>query len=202
MLNNNATRWIVGILVVFSLITSFYHAYSFYDISRGLDDITKNIDESLIKIVGGDYSKQTEDIKEMLTEDGYEVLSVLIMNYTKDAPFLKQYGIEDDTICESNETSCFTKRVGVFVTMKSLGTRNTQIWDALRTEGIIYPNAWLYWITIKSPTDTCEYMIIGNTYRDYLNVDIANNYSEENLALGREKMAKVQENIDTFVECS
>jgi len=200
MLNNNATRWIVGILVFLSMLFSFYHAYSFYDIGRGLDEVTKDIEE--ITSPYTQYDEQEARIEERLTERGYEVLSVLIMNYTKDAPFLKQYGIEDDTICESNKTSCFTKRVGVWVDMKSLGTRNEQIWDALNIMSVRYPNAWLYWITIKSPTDTCKYMIIGNTYRDYLNVDIANNYSEENLALGREKMAKVQENIDTFVECS
>lgn len=197
MKQDEIMKWVVGIVLVIYMIFQLYVSFSF---SSSISEISDNLED--ISAPYTQYEEQEARIEEYLIEDGYEVLSVFIMNYTKSSPFFEQYDIEDDTICETDETPCYTQRVGVFVDMKSLGTRNTQIWDTLRTMGVVYPNAWLYWITIKSPTDTCKYMVVGNTYREYLNEASKLATEEENLILARELYDKVQENIDLFKECS
>ena len=45
-------------------------------------------------------------------------------------------------------------------------------------------------------------MVVGNTYREYLNEASKLTTEEENLILARELYDKVQENIDLFKECS
>ena len=105
-----------------------------------------------------------------MKDNGYEVLSVYISNYSANDPFFEWHNIKDNTICgNSKETICYSDKVGVSVDMKSLGSRNEQIWDVLTTMSSTYPNAFTYSITIKSPTDTCNYLIFGSTYREYTN---------------------------------
>ena len=119
------------------------------------------------RLRGGDYRQQEERIEEHLTEDGYEVISVFISNYSANASFFEWYDIEDNTICEPDETFCKTNKVGVSVEMKSFGSRTEQINKVLLTSNVVYPNAFTYRMTIKSPTDKCDYLIFGDTYRDY-----------------------------------
>ncbi len=115
-----------------------------------------------------EYEEQEERIEEMLTEDGYEILSRWISNYSADAPFFEWYDIEDDTICDdSEERHCYSDKVGVYVNMKSLGNRNEQVWDVLIVMRTIYPNAFTYKIDILSPTDKCEYLFFGDLIMDY-----------------------------------
>ncbi len=154
MINNNIARWLVGIFVVVSLIISFSTSYqlsnAFSEFSEGIDEIT-----APYKI----YEEQEESIERLLTENHYEVLSIYIVNYSANAPFFEWYGLEDNTICETNETYCSSDKVDVSVEMKSLGSRNEQVWDVLNIMNSIYPNAFTYKIKIKSPTDTCNYVI-------------------------------------------
>ena len=186
MLNNNLIRWVVGILIVVSLLTSLYSSYQF---STAIDDFSKSVEK--ISAPYKAYEQQREWIKESLTEDGYEVLSVSISNYSANAPFFEWYNIEDNTICDnSSETICYSDKVGVSVEMKSLGNRNEQIWDVLITMSSAYKNAFTYRMTIKSPTDTCDYIIFGKSVEDYFET-----YSSESREL-------IQYKIDNLKSCS
>ncbi len=158
MINNNITRWIVGILIVMSLLTSFYTSYQF---SSFVDEFSKSTQELNEQIWGGNYEEQENHIKEMLTEDGYEVLNVHMSNLTKDAPLYEWYDIERNITCENPEETCYTNDVAVSIEMKSFGSKSDQIWDALIVSNIIYPNAYVHLITIKSPTDKCVWTIFG-----------------------------------------
>ena len=84
--------------------------------------------------------------------------------------------------------------------MKSLGNRNTQIWDALTVFGGM-KDIFIYRIDILSPTDSCTYYLSGKTYNNYLNVDLINNYSEENIQLAREMAEKADEELEEFKSC-
>ena len=55
---------------------------------------------------------------------------------------------------------------------------------------VIYENAFTYRIEIKSPTDTCNYLIFGDIYRDY-----TNDYNSKSREL-------LQSQIDEYTECS
>jgi len=139
--------------------------YLFY-ISASLDEISDELDEILAPYEV--YSEQEERIKDYLTEDGYEVLFNYILNYSANAPFFEWYDIEDNTICdETSDKICYSDKVGVHIEMKSLGNRNEQVWDVLNTMWFVYPNAFTYQIDIKSPTDTCTYLIFGVVLEDY-----------------------------------
>ncbi len=156
MINNNITRWIVGILVVTSLVISFYSSYqlssAFSSFSESVEEIT-----APFKV----YEEQEEDIERMLTEDGYEILSVFMFNYTTDSPFYEWYDIERNTICENPDEPCSTNDVAVNIEMKSFGSKSDQVWDALIVSNVVYPNGYVHWITIKSPIDKCEWTIFG-----------------------------------------
>ena len=88
-------------------------------------------------------SNPDERVKEMLEEDGYDV----IFNYYSEMSAL-------------NET-------WASVRMKSLGDINEQVWDALIVLGVHYKDATNYIITISTPTSECFYNINGNIYRAY-----------------------------------
>jgi hypothetical protein len=186
MKKDEIIKWVVGIVLViymiFQLYVSFSFSYSLSEISDNLDDITAPYTQ---------FENQEASIKESLTEDGYEVLSVHIMNYSSNAPFFDWYDIEDNTICAPDEEYCYSDKVGVSVTMKSLGSRNEQIWDVLTNMYVRYPNAFTYRITIKSPTDTCEYILFG----EYGIIDWFENYDLE-------ARDDVQYQIDNLVSCS
>lgn len=109
-----------------------------------------------------DYDYEEERVQEFLEEDNYEVFSVNIGNFTTNAPFFEWYEIEDDTICSQGEESCYTDKMFVIVEMKSLGSRKEQIWDALINLNVIVPEAYEYTIIIKSPTDTCKYVLFND----------------------------------------
>jgi|SRR3989344_3699759 len=85
-------------------------------------------------------------VKEMLEEEGYEVIDV---NY-----------IDLSDLDLGNETKALVK-------MKSLGNINEQVWNALSLIGIYYKDADEYIITILTPTGECFYSIDGNLYRNY-----------------------------------
>jgi hypothetical protein len=92
-----------------------------------------------------------------------------MLNYSSDAPFFEWYELQDYATCEGEVYPCTTDRVLVSIEMKSFGSRNDQIWDALIVSNVIFPNSFVNSITIKSPTDKCEYVIFGakNYFEDY-----------------------------------
>jgi len=191
MINNEITRWIVGILVVISLVINLYSFYQLYDITKNLDQIGENLEDMMAPYKV--YEEQEERIEEMLTEDGYEVLSVFIMNYTTDSPFYEWYNLEHNTICENSNESCSTNDVSVSIEMKSFGSKSDQVWDALIVSNAIYPNAYVHWITIKSPIDKCEWTIFGMwEWGD----------PENSLEEGIKTQQLIQHQIDEFGECS
>ncbi len=158
-MNSDVTRWIVGILVVISLILNFYTSYQLYDAMR---DFSEGIEE--ITAPYKVYEEQEEQIEELLADKGYEVLSVYMFNYTTEAPFYELYGIERNFTCKSNYSAreyCYTNDVAVSIEMKSLGSKSEQVWDALISSGVVYPDAFVHWITIKYPTETCKWTIFG-----------------------------------------
>ena len=110
------------------------------------------------------YDEQEESIERLLKDNNYEVLNVHISNYSG--------------------------QVMVAVEMKSLGSRNDQIMDALISMGVVYESAFTYRIEIKSPTDTCNYLIFGDTYRNY-----TANHTSKSYEL-------LQSQIDEYEECS
>jgi hypothetical protein len=193
VLDNNRIRWLVGILVVLHVLGLLSGSYGLIESSNSLDELTARY---------GVYDEQRDRIEEFLTEDGYEVLSVFINNYSDGG--LKQLGYSEEVECNSVDEYgiCWTDKTLASVEMKSLGNRNQQLGDALRTMGVVHPNAFVYKMTIKSPTDTCEYAILGDTHREYTDVDIRNDRSEESLELKREKYEKVLDQLDQFKVCS
>jgi len=152
MIDNDNIRWIVGIIVVVNIILSLYNSYGIIDSVNSINDITAPY------MV---YEEQRESIEYVLADRGYEVLSVSMGNYTTISPFLEWYNITDDTICGVNETICYTDKVYISIEMKSFGSRSEQIWDALTSSHVVFPNTLVHRITIKSPTDKCEYVIFG-----------------------------------------
>jgi hypothetical protein len=162
MLNNNLIRWVVGILIVVSLLTSLYSSYQFSSAVDSLSESTKKLNAEL-----NPYPSQVESIKSFLTEQGYELISVSASNLSKDAPFLDWYNIQDNTICQEGERFCKTNKIHVSIAMKSWGSRSAQIDSALLTSNVAFPNAFVYAINIQSPTDSCNYVIFGDTYRKY-----------------------------------
>ena len=162
MLNNNLIRWVVGILIVLSLLTSLYSSYQFSSAVDSLSESTKKLNAEL-----NPYPAQVENIREYLTSSGYEVISVSASNLSKDAPFLDWYNIQDNTVCQEGERFCKTNKIHVSITMKSWGSRSAQIDSALLTSNVVFPNAFVYAINIQSPTDSCSYVVFGDTYRKY-----------------------------------
>lgn len=187
MINNNITRWIVGILVVIFLVISLYSSYGIYDALRSLSE---NMEE--LTTPYEIYDEQEEQIEEMLTEDGYEVLSVFIMNYTTDSPFYEWYDIERNTICENPDEPCSTNDVAVMIEMKSFGSKSDQVWDALIVSNVVYPAGFVHWITIKSPIDKCEWTIFGMWKWG----------ATEDVDEGIEIQQLIQYQIDELGECS
>lgn len=183
MINNNTTRWIVGILIVISLISTSYSSYQF---SNAMSSFSENVEKITAPYLI--YKEQEESIEELLIDDGYEILNIFMSNYTTNSPFFEWYNIEDNTVCAEGEESCTTDKVSVSIEMKSFGSRSEQIWDALITSNVIFPNAYVHWITIKSPTDKCEYTIFG--VRRYFET-----YDSEVRNL-------IQKQIDEFGKCS
>lgn len=183
MINNNITRWVVGILIVVSLISTSYSSYQF---SSAMNSFSENVEEITAPYLI--YKEQEESIEELLIDDDYEVLNVLMANYTTNSPFFEWYEIKDDTICEEGEESCTTDKVLVSIEMKSFGSRSEQIWDALIISDVIFPNTFVHLITIKSPTDKCEYTIFG--VKKYFET-----YDSEVREL-------IQKQIDEFGKCS
>lgn len=182
MINNNLVRWIVGIVVVTNIIFLLYTSYGLFDSINSINELTKPYTI---------YDEQRESIERLLVDNNYEVLNVYMSNYSAKAPFFEQYDIEDNTICNDlDEGICYSDKVGVSVEMKSLGNRDDQIWDALISMSVIYENAFTYRIEIKSPTDTCNYLIFGDIYRDY-----TNDYNSKSREL-------LQSQIDEYTECS
>lgn len=181
MINNNFTKWVVGIIVVVNIIFLLYTSYGLLIQLTKINELTEKYTV---------YDTEEGYIKQFLTEDGYEVLFVSISNYSANAPFFEWYDIEDNTICDSKETICYSDKIDSSIEMKSLGSRNEQIWVALITMGSVYENAFTYKIKIKSPTDTCDYLIFGDTYRTY-----TENYDSESRKL-------IQSQIDNSESCS
>ena len=181
MIDNNKTRWVVGILVVIYLIGLLYTSYGLFDSINSINKLTEKY-----KV----YDEQEESIEILLNDKHYEVLTVHISNYSASAPFFELYGIEDDTICEPEQKYCDSDKVSVAVEMKSLGSRNEQIWHVLISMSVVYKNAFTYRIDILSPTDKCEYIIFGDVYRAY---------TDSHTSESREK---VQYQIDNLVSCS
>ena len=182
MTNNNIVRWIVGIIVVANIIFLLYASYGLFDSISSINELTKPYTI---------YDEQRESIERLLVDNNYEVLNVYMSNYSAKAPFFEKYNIEDNTICNDlDETICYSDKVGVAVEMKSLGNRNDQIWDALISMSVVYENAFTYRIEIKSPTDTCDYLIFGDVYRDY-----TADYSSKSREL-------LQSQIDGYEKCS
>ena len=104
------------------------------------DNLTYEYDERI-----GDLNNQ-ELIKiniNLLEEDGYEIL---YFGY-----------LLDDTDLET-----------AYLKMKSLGSRNNQVWDGLHSLGRVYPNAPNYEIVILEPMQECRYNILGNTYHGWI----------------------------------
>jgi len=182
MINNNIVRWTVGIIVVANIFFLLYTSYGLFDSINSINELTKPYTI---------YNEQRESIERLLVDSNYEVLNVYISNYSAKTPFFEQYNIEDNTICSDlNERICYSDKVGVSVEMKSLGNRDDQIWDALISMSVVYETAFTYKIKIKSPTDTCEYLIFGDTYRDY-----TNSYSSKSSEL-------LQAQIGEYAKCS
>lgn len=55
-----------------------------------------------------------------------------------------------------------------YIKMKSLGSRNAQVWEGLSSLEMVYPNASEYEIRILEENQDCWYDIYGNLYRAYL----------------------------------
>jgi|SRR3989344_1554145 len=115
------------------------------------------------------YPEKVDKIERFLVEKGYEVIYVSALNLSKNAPFLDWYNIEDNTICQPSERFCKTNKIHILVTMKSWGSRSAQIESALLSSNVEFPNAFVYTVNIQSPTDACNYVVFGNTYRNYVN---------------------------------
>lgn len=170
MKKNEIIKWAIVIILVVYMMFQLYATFSF---KLTISGVSKNIDEIMAPYKV--YEQQENRIEEMLTEDGYEVLYVGISNYSSNSNFVQNpewYGFNDDfinTICNNSDESCWSEKVGVSVEMKSFGSRSEQIWDILTISNVIFPNVFIHSITIKSPTDKCEYTIFGvrQYFEDY-----------------------------------
>jgi len=152
-LDNNIIRWIIGIVVILHIFFLLSATYGVIEAGDSLSDLTADFRV---------YEKQENSIESLLSDKGYEVLTnVYIFNYTTNSPFFEWYDIEDDTICDQGEEYCYTNKVAVDVIMKSFGSRNKQIWDTLTSANVVFPDAYVHWITIKYPIETCIYTIFG-----------------------------------------
>ena len=58
-----------------------------------------------------------------------------------------------------------------YIKMKSMGSRNTQVWDGLFDLAAVYPNAPNYEIIIIEPTQTCFYQINTLLWKGYMGVE-------------------------------
>lgn len=179
MIDNNITRWTVRIIVIATIISSLYGSYAGIGLINSINDITAPY------MV---YEEQRVSIERLLVNKEYEVLYISMSNYTTTSPFLEWYNITDDTICEVGETSCDTDMVYISIEMKSFGSRSEQIWDAITSSYVVFPNVFVHYITIKSPTDKCEYTIFG-----------VRKYFEE---YDPEVRELIQLQIDEYGECS
>lgn len=191
MKKDEIIKWIVGIALVIYMIFQLYVSFSF---NSSMSEISDNLDDIVAPYKV--YEQQENRIEEMLTDDGYEILYVGISNYSANpnlAQFPEKYGLTDEIvnpICSPSNESCWSKKIGASVNMKSLGNRNDQVWDTLITMYTVYPNAFTYGITIKSPTDTCVYTIFGGSaYNWFENSDL-------------ESYELIQYQIDNLVSCS
>lgn len=146
--------------------------------------------------------------KSFLEEKGYEFLSLGFGSYSTETAI--QNGFTIDTNCYQYRGSlsgdlvneiCWSNYTYAYLEMKSLGNKNSQIWNGLIALASFKPIS-LYQITILTPTETCTYYITGKTYDKYLSVDLINNYSEENINLGRELAQKVNDEIEKYEACS
>ena len=159
-----------------------------------------------------DYSFNKEDsAKEYLAEKGYEVLSLsygsismemaVQRGFTTDTSCYAYRGSDYDIVLFEDMDICWSNYTQANLEMKSLGNRNTQLWDGL--VGFVgYNDVSIYRFVILTPTETCTYLLTGKTYRDYLSVDIMKDYSEENIQMGRAKAQKVSEEFEKYKTCS
>ncbi len=183
---------ILGIVIIIAYVIYSISSFGIFNKSSS-EDYTFNKDDSA---------------KEFLTEQGYEVLSLSFGSYSTEMAI--QNGFTTDVNCypyrgslsslESINDTCWSNFTQAYVEMKSLGNTNSQIWDGL-TAFASYDGVSIYRIDILSPTETCTYYLTGKTYDEYLNVDIINNYSEENLQLGRAMAQKVNEELEKYKSC-
>ena len=167
-------KGIAIVTLLFSIVMLSFFAFSFIQglaLSQELGGIADSLEELNEDISSRwnlyAYEQEEERAKEYLEEKGYEIISLSITNFSANAPFFEWYDIEDDTIC-ADETFCYSDKVDAYVIMKSLGNRNEQVWDTLNILGVVYKNAFTYRMEIKSPTDTCKYIILGETYRSWV----------------------------------
>ncbi|MDP3881966.1 MAG: hypothetical protein Q8Q31_03770 [Nanoarchaeota archaeon] len=114
--------------------------------------------------------------RESLADRGYEVLLLGAINISARAPFFEWHKIKDNTICPNLDDSCYSNKVSVMLVMKSLGNREEQVVDVLSTLSVMEKNAFVFNIEIKSPTDTCNYVVFGNTYRTFIDDPTTTNY--------------------------
>jgi len=182
MINNNVTRWVTGIIIVVYILTLLSLSYEIYGLVDSFNDLTSGYTQ---------YESEEEYIEESLTEKGYEVISVYIGNYSTSSLFFEEYGIEENTVCGEEETSCYTDKVNVAAEMKSLGNRDDQVWASLITMAAPYSEAFTYKIWILSPTDTCKYLVFGETYRNW-------SESEDNNA---EAYQSINDEIENYAKC-
>lgn len=177
---------VLSSVMILLFIIGFMYGFLFLDEIDGITNSLNGITSSYTA-----YQFEEELIEEFLTEKGYEVISVYIINYSADSPIFELYDIEDNNICDDDsEEICYSDKVAVHVEMKSLGNRNDQVWDALINMASVYENAFTYTIDIKSLTDTCNYLIFGQTYTDW----------QENF--DSEYYDALQSQIDELVICS
>lgn len=156
MKKNKIIKWIIGIVLIVYMLHQLYVSISFI---LFLSEFSSNIEEitAPYKI----YEQQENSIERLLTDKEYEVLAVSMFNYTTDSPFYEWYDIERNITCENLDEPCYTNDVAVNIEMKSFGSKSDQVWDALISSNVVYPNAFVHWITIKSPIDKCEWTIFG-----------------------------------------
>ena len=157
MIDNKITKWAVGIILV------GYMLFMLSSALEGIQIINDAYDQFEPYL---EFQEEEESLERLLVENHYEVLTVHIGRISKNAPILEQYGIIDNTVCDDEETICYTDKVSVSIEVKSLGSRDDQLVDNLISMGVIYEDAFIYNLWIVEPTRTCKYRILGETYRN------------------------------------
>jgi len=154
---------IIGIIIIFSI----WNPAQFVFVDRNNNNLIKNVDGE-----GYDWESYYGDdwggyLQEALEEEGFEIISLFVSNVTSTNAMVIYFNDRDKFVCNPTDYCIFDKRE-INVEMKSLGNRAQQIEKVIHPS-VLIENVYGFWITIHSPTDTCDYVFKRDDWLSCLN---------------------------------